>query len=482
MKAVLTSREVFDAEQKTISAGTDVKTLRTRAAKYVVDRVLACSDAENGLIAVFCGCGGNGIDGVVAASILHGMGKRVTAYLAFPNSASVLAAVAESGGLDVRKACDYKGGADIIVDALFGIGLNRPIEGEVAELINKLNGETGYKIAVDIPSGLSDSGKTLGAFMRADETVTFSCYKRGMLFGDGINLCGRIRVCDIGVRVQSDINVYEDADFPPHKRRRDAHKGSNGKIFIIGGCGTMIGAPMLAAAAAHAATLNGAGTVTVCVPEIDRVAIASRSTLAMMKFMPDTIEGFIRFDKPTLDDIITRADAIAIGMGMGAAPDLKKILRYIAENYDGKLIIDADALNSVKDDHDFLRDSRAKIVVTPHVGEFKRFTGLEASIENAKHVAADLNLIVALKSATTIVTDGCEARINISGTPALAKGGSGDVLAGCIAALACSFDMFDAATIACYRNGIGAERAVSSYAELMLTPYQYLKYADYKEI
>ena len=198
--------------------------------------------------------------------------------------------------------------------------------------------------------------------------------------------------------------------------------------------------------------------------------------------MPDDANGFVKFDKAALDGIASSAAAIDIGIGMGATPDLKRILQYLCAEYKGVLVIDADALNAIKGDYAFLRDAACKIIVTPHVGEFERMTGYAATTENAVKLAREIDGVVTLKSSTTIITDGREVRLNVSGTPAMAKGGTGDVLGGCITALSCAFDVFDAATVACYRNGIGAEKAVSSYAEMMLTPRDVLKYADYDEL
>ncbi|MCX4314519.1 MAG: NAD(P)H-hydrate dehydratase, partial [Clostridia bacterium] len=182
--------------------------------------------------------------------------------------------------------------------------------------------------------------------------------------------------------------------------------GTAGRVFIIGGCGGMIGAPLMSGAAAHAAYLSGAGTVTVCLPSVHRAAASSRATMAMMKFLPDTRDGFIKFDKPSLDAIIFKAVAIDIGMGMGDDPELKSILEYLSKNFGGALVIDADALNAIKLDYAFLKDSKAKIILTPHVGEFERLTGKPATIENAAALAREIGGTVVLKSATTAVTDG----------------------------------------------------------------------------
>lgn len=484
MKNVVISKDIVAVEKRMNADGVDMMFLRMNAALLVADTVQ--KQASGARIAVFCGSGGNGCDGLLAAIRLKRIDNDVKVYLVSKNNSDEVnsaAVAAKSNGVEVDNADKFDGKADIIIDAIFGIGLNRNIEGDVAELIKKLNATDAYRVAVDIPSGLNaDTGEVMGIAFHAHKTVSFSCYKYGMLFGEGKEYCGDIVVGDVGIATSSDVVVYENADFAVYKRRRDAHKGTVGRIFVIGGCGTMIGAPMLAGAAAHAANLNGAGTVTVCVPKAQRVAVAARSTLAMMKFLSDTPDGFIAFNKAELDEIIKKADAIDIGMGMGKCPQLKEIISYLCTNFDGRLIIDADGLNSIAGDTDVLIGSKAKVVLTPHVGEFKRLTDSEATIENAVELAKSTGAIVVLKSATTIVTDGKEVRLNISGTPALAKGGSGDVLGGCIAALSCSYEPMDAATIACYRNGMGAERAVSAYSEMMLTPRDILRLADYKEL
>ncbi|MDE7464056.1 MAG: NAD(P)H-hydrate dehydratase, partial [Clostridiales bacterium] len=486
MNYVLTAEDVRQAERRAMDGGATLSMLKMRAALAVADMIKDRASADGVTTAVFCGQGNNGADGLLVASRLHSLGCSVKVYLVYPEAKGISEelASAKAFGVSVMSASEYEYDADIIIDAIFGFGLNRAIEGEAADIINRLNKQgNALKGAGDIPSGLHpDTGEVLGTAFKADATVTFSCYKRGMLFGDGREYCGRIAVADIGVDVRSVCRVYEDTDFKAYKRKRNAHKGTNGRIFVIGGCATMVGAPVLAGAAAHAASLNGAGTTTVCVPAVNRVALASRSALSMMKFLPDTVDGFIRFDETALDEIIEKADAIDVGMGMGNAPDLKRIIEYLCANYDKTLVIDADGINAIKNDYGFLKDSRAKIILTPHVGEFKRLTGMEATEENARSLAKELGVIVVLKFDTTVIPDGNEVRMNLAGTPALAKGGSGDVLGGCIAALSRSFSPLDAATVACYRNGLGAERAVSSYAELMLTPKEFLKYADYEEI
>lgn len=487
MKNVLTADEVRAAEAAVAEKGVDMLYLRMNAALAVVEEISDICKRSGVKTAVFCGGGGNGFDGVLTASRLFGMGCNVAVYLVGDGAAKKLGssiAVAENAGVPILDASAFDGRADVVIDAIFGIGLNKEIEGETAELIERINGvKDALKIAVDIPSGLDpDTGEVKGAAVKADRTITFSCYKYGMLFGNGRDLCGDITVKEVGIPTQSKAHVFEDDDFKPYKRKRDAHKGTYGKVYVIGGSGAMIGAPVMAGAAAHAAGLNGAGTVTLCLPEIHRTAVAARSTLAMMKFLSDDKDGFIRFEKSEWEEIVRKADAINIGMGMGKCPDLKKIIEYLCAEFDGALVIDADGINALAGDYGVIKNAKPKIVITPHVGEFRRLTGEEATPDTAYELAKELGCIVVLKSATTVITDGKQIRLNVSGTPALAKGGSGDVLGGCITALACSFPLLDAATVACYRNGVGAANAVSSYSELMLTPKDILKYADYKEL
>ncbi|MCH5351551.1 MAG: NAD(P)H-hydrate dehydratase [Clostridiales bacterium] len=488
MKNVVTANEMRDAEKAMNSRGIDNGMLRFCAALCVADGLIDRAKGDGIKTAVFCGSGGNGADGLLAAARLSRQGCNVSAYIVgdFASACKKLepyTEFAKVAGVPLIPASEYGGGAHNVVDAIFGIGLNRPIDGEVKELINKLNGEKSFRLAVDIPSGIeATTGEVLGVAFSAHVTMTFAAYKRGMLFGAGRDYCGKIIVEDVGIETKSKITVCDDGDFRTFKRMSNTHKGNYGKIYIIGGSAAMIGAPILSAAAAHAAYLNGAGTVTACVPDEHRVALSSRVTMSMMKFLKTDNDGFIVFDKQALDEIIGGSTAIDIGMGMGKAPELKRIIEYLCGNFTGTLVIDADGLNALAGDYAFLNKAKCKIILTPHIGEFKRLTGLDATIENAVALAKEVKGVVVLKSATTVITDGEDVRINITGTPAMAKGGTGDVLGGCIAGLSSSFNPFDAATIACYRNGLGAERAVSSYAELMLTPRDILKMANYPEL
>jgi NAD(P)H-hydrate epimerase len=211
---------------------------------------------------------------------------------------------------------------------------------------------------------------------------------------------------------------------------------------------------------AVAAARAGAGLTTLCVPEEAKCAYQARVKETMLNFLPSK-NGKIVFDESALQKIIANSNSIAVGMGMGKSDDTAKIVSYLAKNFDGTLVIDADGLNSIADETSAIENATANLILTPHIGEFNRLERSSGElVERAKNLAKKLNAVIAVKSATTIITDGNEVYFNLTGTPALAKGGSGDVLAGITAALSCVLSPLKAAVSACYHFGKAAERAV----------------------
>lgn len=487
MVSLLTVEEIYKAEERAMKNGVSRDTMCYNAALAVVDCVTANykpNDEEDG-VSVFIGRGGNGYDGVIVAGRLKSLGYDVRCFSVYDKStlSDRIKTIAKVWGVEILPISKFDFRAIAIVDAIFGIGLNRPITDEEAlKAISIINScEESRVFSIDVPSGLNaDTGDIMGDCVIAHMTVTFTAYKYGFLMGSGFDLCGKVYFADVGVPASGIATVYTDSDYKTVKRKRASHKGDYGKVFIIGGSGTMVGAPILASKSAFSCFLNGCGTVTICIPEYMRIGVTSRAEYAMMQFMPDTVKGFIKFNKRILDDIMSKASSIGIGMGMGATPDLKKILHYLVSEYTGTLVIDADALNAIALDYDFLSNTKAKIAVTPHVKEFERLTGLKANAQNAMEFSRRTGAITVLKSAASIITDGKTFRVNNHGTPGMAKGGSGDLLVGCICGLSGTYkSLYDAATAACYRNGVGAERAVKAYAEIVLTPREIVRFGQY---
>ncbi len=470
MNRVVTVGQMRECETQAAKIGLNEDILIENAAASMLGAIEGELGRKN-KIAVVIGCGNNGADGASLARLLMLKGYRTDAVKAGEKSnaavKSRLAAFAALGGRiytlrEFEKRVDLY---DVIIDAVFGVGLNRAADGEFKTAIELINGVGAKVIAADIPSGLcADSGKALGCAVKADITVTFSAYKYGHFLGDGADFCGRVKVVNIGIPVSVGAILCEDETPRLPSRKRVAHKGDYGRVCIIGGCPTMTGAPQLCALSA---LKNGAGLVTICVARSLKDAFYDKVKEATLAFLPDK-DGYIAFDEIALRELTQNADVVALGMGMGANEDLPDILGYLCRNFEGTVILDADALNAVKGRDDIFEGHKCRLVLTPHRGEFRRLFGEcdeSKIIDRTREVAKKLNAVVVNKSNCTVISDGERVYINAAGSPAMAKGGSGDALAGAIAALSARLDIAEAAAKACYIMGKAGEKASQELGE-----------------
>lgn len=459
------------AERAAIAAGVSEDMLIEHAVAGLLNAVqnMPCRS-----IAVVYGSGNNGADGLTLARHLAAQGRDVTLVAgtdSIRNDRYVKAAL--YCGARMGDLSDFTAD-DLIVDALFGTGLNRPPEGTAAESIAAINRSRARVLAVDVPSGLNaqtGAGKTA---VCADKTVTFGCLKPGLLLGDAPDLVGEIVVAPIGLKSVETIGRLTTATDLPPARKKNSHKGMFGRVYIIGGSARMPGAPVLTACAAVAA---GAGYVTLCAPDC---SVVYDLNAAMCTRLPlPTADGCIAFDEPLFVEICEKADCIVIGNGMGTAPDLGKMLRYIAAHFHGVLIVDADGLNALAKDRAALAGHTCKLLLTPHPGELRRLDESDGDpIERAKRLAAELNCVVAAKNTVTVISDGKDCLFNVEGTPALAKGGSGDVLAGIAAAYACRLPLLRATAAACYKLGRTASRRYADKDENALLSFEVIDAID----
>ncbi len=461
MKKILTAAQMKFCDEREISAGTPSAVLMERAAQavwQVIKKRFWCSERP-----VFvCGSGNNGGDGLLAAAIAKREGTD--AAVLFVGDEEKCTPECKRRLLEAREAgvefldCPDFSDADLIVDAVFGIGLTRNAEGRYAEIINKINESEAEVISVDIPSGtFADSGEGKPR-VDADCTVAVQTYKFANIY-DGKCVCA-----DIGIPCE-DMNApwgMEKADILRllGKRKKDAHKGTFGRVLVIGGDTGMCGAPYFSALGAYRA---GAGLVEIYTSAENRIPIQTLIPEAVV-----TVADFSEPDLKALDGALRRASAVCIGMGLGISNGAKKILQYTLENVKCPILIDADALN-------IIGKSGIKIprgaVVTPHPMELSRLTKksvgelLENLQVSAVRFAEENGCVVVAKDWRSVITDGETDFINSSGSPALAKGGSGDVLSGVIAAfLARGLNALDAAALGAYVHGKAGEFA----AEKML--------------
>ncbi len=456
----------FDTIHKT---GIPSMVLMERAALAVADEICN-SGCDLRSVLVICGSGNNGGDGFAVGRILDERGIRVT--LAFVGCES---SMTEETALQ-KKICENCGMKicsnfmdheyTVIVDAIFGIGLSRDIEGTYAEIIRWINEQSAYIVAADIPSGINaDNGKVQGVAVKADLTVTFAYRKIGHILYPGAEYCGRIVRRDIGITTDSsgkDLRntfMYEPEDlYHIAARKAYSNKGTYGKVLMIAGSEGMSGAACLASRAAYR---SGCGLVRVFTPECNRQIVQMQLPEAIVTSYDPAV-----FPLKELEQALAWADVAAIGPGLGMSEISDQILAYVMQRWNGPLVIDADGLNLLSNTLERLETCSAKVILTPHIGEMVRLTGdtkeeiLDDILQSALRFSREYKVICVLKDARTVVSDGSELYINVSGNHGMAVGGSGDVLTGIISSLlAQKMTSFQAASFGVYLHGLAGDRA-----------------------
>jgi len=436
-----------------------------RGATDVLVRELLGGDPDGARVVVVCGTGNNGGDGLVVARHLLARGADPAVVLLgdatrlSPDARANLDVWRGLGGEahEIAPGASFSplnealSDADAAVDALFGTGLDRPIDGLLADAVRAVNESEAPCLAVDVPSGLdADTGAELGVAIEARATATFAHHKLGLLTPSGALRAGRIHVVDIGVpgalvaHVGSSGQLLEKSDVAAWVAPRSPgeHKSGAGHVAVIAGSPGKIGAPQLAARGALRA---GAGVATIATwPEAAR-AIEAHILEAMTARIDPERAG------ESLDSVLAGKHAVVVGPGFGLGDDARAAIEHVVASWDGPIVIDADALTTFAGRPSVLMAAK-EAILTPHPGEAARLLGRTAAqIEGnrfhaARELAAATGAIVVLKGAHTIIA-AADGRLVISpiACPALATAGSGDVLGGIIAGLACSLSPFDAA-------------------------------------
>jgi NAD(P)H-hydrate epimerase len=457
---ILNNDEMRCADASAVKAGTPSLSLMENAGRAVADAIAA--RFPPGRVVVLCGPGNNGGDGFVAARLLaaHGFDVVVAAGDGHKGDAATMAG--QWQGARVALSPMALDGAALIVDALFGAGLSRPLEKSYRALVEAVNHAHVPVIAVDMPSGLDgDSGQVLGTAVKASMTVTFFRLKPGHLLLPGHELCGETLLVDIGIPddAASRSKLFENTlalwgqSF--HWPAANANKYARGHCVVVSGPAHATGAARLAA---RGALRIGAGLVSVAA-QGDAVAANAAHLTAIMVKPFKAADGLAKL----LSD--KRLNALAIGPGLGVGKTTRNLV-LAALKSGAATVLDADALTSFHDEPKALF-SRIKhpAVMTPHAGEFERiFPGLlrkaKSKIEAARQAAARAHAVVLLKGSDTVIAapDGT-ATINTNAPPTLATAGAGDVLTGFIAGLlAQGMPAFEAACAGAWLHGDSAGR------------------------
>lgn len=452
MERILSNSQMREADLFTIEKlGVSQEELVLRAGKAVAEEINR--RFMGGRVLVCIGSGNNGADGEIVAKELnkiHGFAVDV---------------IFVRNGIFQKFNNKY----DIIVDCIFGTGLNRPVEGKYKTAIELINNSGAYVISCDIPSGLNgDTGLAMGVAVKANITIAIQEFKLGHFLNDGPDYCGKVIAKDIGISIWGEDFAYrisnETAKLCFQNRGRNVNKGDFGKAVVVGGSRDFTGSVMLSNNALTSLKM-GIGYSAIAIPSSLISCYANVNPENVVIALKDK-GGYIKFDKKALSNIL-KYHSIAIGMGIGVSKNVFKTIKFLLENYTGNLIIDADGLNTIsKFGLEVLKNKKCRVVLTPHVKEFSRLYNLDKQeiinngINLAKKFANEYNVTLILKSACSIITNGEKVVLNTTGCSGLAKGGSGDVLSGVLAGiLARTDDFFDGVCVAPYIFGLAGELA-----------------------
>lgn len=478
MQYLVSAAEMKRYDNNTIEKiGIPALVLMERAALAAFEKVQNyCENGKKRHILVMAGVGNNGADGLALARLLAEasysvevwcVGNTEKATKQWRQQAEILKYYPVKMGTQPKNNC-----YDVLVDGLFGVGLSREVKGEYAEAISLFNRLEGWKLALDIPSGIdADFGKVLGSAVKANETVTFGFCKRGLVLYPGCEYAGKVHVADIGISgtsflgeeprmIRLDTPICELLP----KRQAVGNKGTFGKVLLVAGSMNMAGAALLSARAAYR---TGAGMVKVITAPENRVIVQETLPEALLGSMED------------LKESLRWADVLAIGPGLGKEESAKVALEMVITDSEKPLLIDADGLNLLAEDASLRRKLAQEgrrgrsIILTPHVGELSRLVG--KSILECKEdlltvscaLSAELHSVVVAKDARTYI---CQEQkpicLNTSGNSGMATAGSGDVLSGIIVSLmGQGMDAFEAACVGVYLHGKAGDKVAEKLGE-----------------
>lgn len=423
-------------------------------------------------VCVVCGSGNNGGDGFAIARILQNNRYSVETFCVgnpehyTEETQEQMHRLQECGG-KITYGMPQEDSYSVIIDAVFGVGLSRKVEGRYRQVIEQMNRMRGTKFAVDIPSGLSaTTGCILGCAFKADYTVTFQLKKIGLELSQGRTMAGRVIVPDIGISTDSiceDQEIVRTAGKDIYRkmlpdRPEDSNKGMYGRLLVIAGSKGMAGAAYLNA---HAAYMTGAGLV--------RIYTSSDNREILQTLLPEAIiTTYEEYNKEELLSLLTWADSVCIGSGLGMSRLSEKILKTVIEYVKVPCLIDADGLNLLAENKNYLNQmAERRFVITPHMKEMSRLTGtpveeLKADrIQILKDFSSRYRITCVLKdSRTLIASEEKGIRMNLTGNSAMAKAGSGDVLAGVISGwMVQGKEAEDAAELGTYIHGLSGDLA-----------------------
>ncbi|MDR3258386.1 MAG: NAD(P)H-hydrate dehydratase [Fusobacteriaceae bacterium] len=452
--------------------------------KIIIKRLI---NTEERNILIFCGKGNNGGDGFAVGRLLFNAGffpKIIFLGDIKDVSGDALVNLRRAKGINIINTSKFEEiekhikTSNIVIDAIFGTGIHGEIKEPFKTVIEKINAFSRYTISIDIPSGIDgDTGEILGTAIKADETITLALPKIGTMTSFGSEYSGKLHIADIGIpkavidKIDTNYNFLakNDGKFLLPKRQIRSNKGTFGKVSVFAGNKNMAGAAYLACKSCYRI---GAGLVYAIIP--------NKISQVLQNLIPEAIALTYDLDKNNSEsfyfgenilNILNESKAIIIGPGLGQKENIKEKICDILRSSNSQIILDADGINNISDNKDILKQCKNIPIITPHIREMSRLTGqsiseiLKTPINTAINFSKEYNCITLLKDYKTVIAnpDG-KVYINNSGSNALSKGGSGDVLSGIIGGLLSQkMDPFEASALGAYIHGLTGEFAQERY-------------------
>ena len=483
MSKILTTQQMGYAEKNSASYGVSLSELMDNAAlslSHEITKIAYKRSLKN--ILILAGSGNNGGDGLVCANTLlsNSLNVRIIFVQGSPKSELAKAAMSKLDKnaeiISASGVAELTKWADIIVDAVFGTGFHGSLPDEIKPLFKIVSESKALKIACDLPSGVNaKNGQVSDGTVKCDYTVCFHALKLGLLLSPAKEFCGEITTCNISIPNQAEDFEFEieklnttlvKSFLPP--RPNNAHKGTFGKLLCVCGCSGYRGA---AAISTLAALRTGVGLVNLCT--VDEVISSLSSSIYEATYTRlESENGFISCDNADkIVELSKGSSALLLGCGLGKNAHTISLVKEIVERAETPIIIDADGINCLCENINVLKNTKAKIILTPHIAEFSRLLGISVSefLENrfdlVRQFSSEYNVTVLSKSTQSIASSSDCKKIYLSdtGNSALSKGGSGDLLAGMTASfVAQGIEPISACAIAQFVLGISAERLSKS--------------------
>ncbi|MCI2426218.1 NAD(P)H-hydrate dehydratase [Candidatus Acetothermia bacterium] len=498
MQPILTSQAQRELDERAATAGIGSLALMESAGRSAAEIILSrVPDIENKRVVIICGRGGNGGDGLVVSRYLQDRSPHISVFLLaqrgqLRSDTATNAAVLEKRGAvsliyltdDLSPLQKAIAEADVVIDALLGIGLDRPLAGEYSRVIEMINDCKAQCIALDIPSGLSaDNGRIFGCAVEAELTIAMEYLKPVHLLFPARHYIGEVAIAAVEYpeRARAEINpsafLVERSDikslFPA--RRIDGHKGDFGRVLVIAGSQGMTGAAILTA---QAALRSGAGLVYLAAPQSLNSILETTLIETITIPLPDYQGRLSNLAKEPLLANLREKDVVAIGPGLSRSLQVGNLVRMVLAETRVPVVLDADGIHAFADHLHLLKEVETELILTPHPGELAGLIKVPAAEINAdrfvvaRSFAQQYNLYLILKGKPTVIASPSgEIFVNPTGNTGLASGGSGDVLTGIIAGLiGQGASSLDAALLGVYLHGFTADLLAVDRAERAILP------------